>query len=156
VQSLDSALPVLRLRSMEQVVSSAVAPRSANARLVALFGLAALLLSALGVYGVVAYSVSERTREIGIRLALGAARSTVWRWAAWEGVRLAIAGLALGLPAALAVGSLIRTLLYGVSPQDAFTLMLVTAAVGVTSVIGTLIPSWRAMRVDPMIAVRND
>jgi predicted permease len=156
VQSLDPALPVLRLRSMEQVVSGAVAPRSANAQLVALFGLAALLLSALGVYGVVAYSVSERTREIGIRLALGAARSTVWRWAAWEGVRLAIIGLIVGLPAALGVGSLIRTLLYGVSPQDAVTLIAVAAAVGVTSIIGTLIPSWRAMRVDPMIAVRNE
>jgi len=156
VQSLDPALPVLRLRSMEQVVSGAVASRSANAQLVALFGLAALLLSALGVYGVVAYSVSERTREIGIRLALGAARSTVWRWAAWEGVRLAIVGLVVGLPAALGVGSLIRTLLYGVSPQDAVTLIVVAAAVGVTSIIGTLIPSWRAMRVDPMIAVRND
>ena len=156
VQSLDPALPVLRLRSMDQVVSGAVASRSANARLVALFGLVALLLSALGIYGVVAYSVSERTREIGIRLALGATRSTVWRWTAWEGVRLALLGLALGLPAALAVGRLIRTLLYGVSPQDTATLILVAAAVGITSVVGTLIPSWRAIRVDPMIAVRND
>lgn len=156
VQSLDPALPILRLRTMEQVVSGAVAPRSANARLVALFGIAALVLSALGIYGVVAYSVSERTREIGIRLALGAARSTVWRWAAWEGVRLALIGLALGLPAALAVGSVIRTLLYGVSPQDASTLLIVALAVGLTSLAGTLIPSWRAMRVDPMIAVRND
>lgn len=156
VQSLDPTLPVLRLRSMEQVVSEAVAPRSANAQLVALFGLAALLLSALGVYGVVSYSVSERTREIGIRLALGAARAQVWTSVAWEGTRLAIFGIAFGLPAALAVGSLIRTLLFGVSPQDSVTLTVVAASVGLTSIAGTLIPSWRAMRVDPLIAVRNE
>jgi putative ABC transport system permease protein len=156
VRALEPALPALNVRSMDQVVNGAVAPRSAQARLVALFGLTALLLSALGVYGVVAYSVSARTREIGIRMALGASRSTVWRSVAWEGVRLALFGVALGLPAAIAAGHLIRALLYGVSPQDAFTFSLVVAAVGLTALAASLVPSWRAVRVDPLIAVRNE
>lgn len=156
VHALDPSLPVLNLRSMEQVVSGAVAPRSANARLLMLFGIAALLLTALGIYGVVAYSVSERTREIGIRMALGAARSSVWRSVLWEGTRLGILGLALGLPASLAAGQLIRSLLYGVSPQDLFTLSTVVAAVGVTNVAATLIPGWRAVRVDPVVALRYE
>lgn len=156
VRSLDPSLPVLSLRSMDDVVSDAVAPRSSNARLVALFGLAALLLSALGVYGVVAYSVSERTRDIGIRLALGAARSVVWTSVVWEGARLTLVGLALGLPGAFAAGHLIRTLLYGVSLQDVSTFGLVLAAVAITSVAATLIPSWRAIHVDPVVALRHD
>lgn len=156
VHSLDPSLPVLKLRSMEQVVSGAVAPRSANARLVVLFALVALLLTALGVYGVVAYSVSERTREIGIRVALGAARSNVWKSVVWEGARLALLGVLLGLPISLAVGRLIRTLLYGVSPQDSFTLCIVVAAVGATEIIAVLIPSWRAVHVDPLVALRYE
>jgi putative ABC transport system permease protein len=156
VRALDPSLPVLSLRSMDEVVSGAVAPRSGNAQLVALFGVTALLLSALGVYGVIAYSVSERTRDIGIRLALGAARSTVWRSVVWEGARLALIGLAIGLPGAYAAAYLIRTLLYGVSPQDTSTFSLVLAVVAVTNVAATLIPSWRAIHVDPIVALRND
>ena len=156
VRSLDPSLPVLSLRSMDDVVSGAVAPRSGNAQLVALFGVAALVLSALGVYGVVAYSVSERTRDIGIRLALGASRSTVWTSVVWEGARLALVGLALGLPGAFAAGHLMRTLLYGVSPQDVSTFSLVLAAVSSTTVAATLIPGWRAIHVDPIVALRID
>jgi putative ABC transport system permease protein len=154
VRSLDPSLPVLSLRSMGDVVSGAVAPRSGNAQLVALFGVAALLLSALGVYGVVAYSVSERTRDIGVRLALGASRSTVWTSVVWEGARLALVGLALGLPGAFAAGHLIRTFLYGVAPLDVSTFSLVLAAVSSTTVAATLIPGWRAVHVDPIVALR--
>lgn len=156
VRAIDPSLPVLTLQSMEEVVSGAVAPRRANALLVALFGIAAMLLSALGVYGVVAYLVSERTREIGIRLALGAPRGTVWTSVVWEGSRLALLGLVFGLPGALAAGYLIRSLLYGVSPQDTTTLIGVPIAVALTCIAATLIPSWRAVRVDPMVSVRND
>ncbi|MGI9071952.1 MAG: ADOP family duplicated permease [Bryobacteraceae bacterium] len=156
VHSLDPSLPVLKLRSMDQVVSGAVAPRSANARLVVLFGLVALLLTALGVYGVVAYSVSERTREIGIRVALGAARSNVWASVVWEGTRLALLGVVVGVPISLVVGQLIRTLLYGVSPQDPFTLSAVVVAVGITDIMAVLIPSWRAVNVDPLVALRYE
>jgi predicted permease len=156
VHSLDPSLPLLKLRSMDQVVSGAVAPRSANARLVVLFGLVALLLTALGVYGVVAYSVSERTREIGIRVALGAARSNVWASVVWEGTRLALLGVVVGVPISLVVGQLIRTLLYGVSPQDPFTLSAVVVAVGITDILAVLIPSWRAVHVDPLVALRYE
>jgi ABC-type lipoprotein release transport system permease subunit len=121
-----------------------------------LFGIAALLLTALGIYGVVAYAVSERTREIGIRVALGAARSNVWRSVVWEGARLGLLGLALGLPASLAAGQVIRTLLYGVSPQDLFTLGTVVTAVGITNILATLIPSLRAVHVDPVVALRYE
>jgi putative ABC transport system permease protein len=108
------------------------------------------------VCGVVAYSVSERTREIGVRLALGAPRSTVWTSVVWEGTRLALLGLALGLPAALVAGDLSRALLYGVSPRDVVTFTAVVAAVAFTNLAATLIPSWRAVRVDPLVAVRSE
>lgn len=156
VRTLDPSIPVLSLRSMDAVVSDAVASRRVNALLVALFGLSAMLLSALGVYGVVAYSVSERTREIGIRLALGAPRSNVWTSVVWEGARLALIGLAIGLPLAIVAGHLLRALLYGVSPQDVVTFSIVLAAVGATCVAATLLPGWRAMHVDPVVSVRNE
>jgi predicted permease len=156
VHALDPSLPVVKLRSMEQVLSVAVAPRSANTWLVTTFALGALLLTSLGVYGVVAHSVTDRTREIGIRIALGALRSQVFGSVLWEGVQLALLGLAAGLPASFAVARLIGGLLYGITTTDALTVAGVITAVAITTFCAMLVPSWRAMHVDPQVALREE
>ncbi len=156
VHSLDPTLPVVKLRSMEQVLSVAVAPRSANTWLVTVFAIAALLLTALGVYGVIAHSVAERTRDIGIRMALGALRSDVLKSILWEGGRLAAIGLAIGVPAFFAVSRFLRSLVYGVSTSDVITMSCVIAALAVTTFAAILVPSWRAVHVDPYVALRDE
>lgn len=155
VRDLDPTLPIVRPRTMEQVVSGAVAPRSANTWLVTVFALTALLLTVLGVYGVVAQSVAERTREIGIRMALGAMRAAVLRSVLWDGLRLVVVGIALGGLAYWAAAHLIRNLLFGVSSNDAITLAAVSAVLTIFTVLATLLPSWRAAHVDPHIALRE-
>ena len=156
VRSLNPALPIVKLRSMEQVVSGAVAPRSANTWLVTVFAMAALLLTALGVYGVIAHSVSERTREIGIRMALGAAPGRVARSVFQEGLRLMAAGLVAGIAGSFAVARLIAALLYGVSGDDALTMAAAAAVLALTALGAMMLPSWRAMRVDPWAALREE
>ncbi len=156
VHSLDPRLPVIKLRSMEQVLSVAVAPRSANTWLVTVFAIAALLLTALGVYGVIAHSVAERTRDIGIRMALGALRSDVLKSILWDGVRLAAIGLAIGVPAFFAVSHFLRSLVYGVSTNDAITIAAVIATLALTTFAAILIPSWRAIHIDPYLALRDE
>ena len=155
VRSLDPSMPLIKPRTMEQVVSGAVAPRSADTWLVTVFSLAALLLSSLGIYGVIAQSVSQRTREIGTRMALGATRSDISRMVLWEGGRLVFIGFAVGVPASFAASRLIRTLLYGVSPGDSITRIVILAVIVITVFIALLFPLWRAIHVDPQAALRE-
>ena len=156
VRALNPALPVVKLRSMEQVVSGAVASRSANTWLVTVFAIAALLLTALGVYGVIAHSVSERTREIGIRMALGAAPGRVAGAVFREGARLMAVGLIAGVAGSFAVARLISTLLYGVSGDDALTMCAAAVVLAVTALAAMMLPCSRAMRVDPWRALREE
>ncbi len=156
VHALNPTLPVVKLRSMEQVLSVAIAPRSANTWLITVFALAALLLTALGVYGVVAQSVAERTREIGIRMALGALRSAVLRSVLWDGARLVLIGLGLGIGTCFAASRLIGSLLYGVSSNDTLTLAGVTVLLALTALAALVLPSWRAIQVDPYTALREE
>jgi putative ABC transport system permease protein len=155
VHSLDPSMPVIRPRTMEQVVSGAVAPRSANTWLITVFSLAALVLSSLGIYGVIAQSVSQRTREIGTRMALGAKRSDILRLVLWEGGRLVLAGLVIGVPASFAASQLVRTLLYGVLPEDSAIRVMVVAAMSVAVLVALIAPLWRATHVDPQVALRE-
>jgi len=141
---------------MEQVVSGAVASRSANTWLVTVFAIAALLLTALGVYGVIAHSVSERTREIGIRMALGAAPGRVAGAVFREGARLMAVGLIAGVAGSFAVARLISTLLYGVSGDDALTMCAAAVVLAVTALAAMMLPCSRAMRVDPWRALREE
>jgi putative ABC transport system permease protein len=124
--------------------------------LVGIFAALALTLSVVGLYAVVSYSVAERIHEIGVRLALGAQPSNLMRMVLGEGLRLVIAGLALGLAASLAVTRFLDTLLFGVEPRDATTFAGVVVLLSAAAMLGCLVPAFRAMRIDPMVALRAE
>jgi putative ABC transport system permease protein len=125
-------------------------------QIVALFALTALLLAGLGIYGVISYMVSERTHEIGIRLTLGAQRRNVLRMVLGQGLRLALAGAAVGLAAALIVSEFMAGLLYGVRPTDPLTFAGVTILLIGVALLACYLPARRAVRVDPLIALRHN
>ncbi|HET9982178.1 MAG TPA: ABC transporter permease [Longimicrobiales bacterium] len=156
IESVDPQLTPARIEAMEELVSESVAQRRFHTLLLTGFALLATLLAAVGIYGVIAYSVSQRTREIGVRLALGAAPRAVIRSVLREGLGLALAGVAIGLLAALGLTRMMTSLLYGVSPTDATTLAGVAALLVVVAGVASGVPAWRAARVDPLVALRHD
>ena len=127
-----------------------------GAALLSLFGLLALILAATGVYGVLSYSVNQQAHEIGIRMALGAQPGSVLRLVVGQGLRLAAVGIVIGLAGAYELGRVTATLLYGVAPTDAVTFVGVTLLLCVIAVVACAIPARRAMRVDPMVALRYE
>jgi putative ABC transport system permease protein len=155
IHSLDANVPA-SLRTMEQVLANVLATRRFSLLLVALFAATALLVAAAGLYAVIAYGIAQRTREIGVRLALGATRTRVLRMILTEGFRLVLAGIALGFLATLALMKLLSSQLYGVSARDPLSLILVTALLAVISLLACLMAAQRALRVDPAIALRAD
>jgi predicted permease len=152
---LDPDLPMFRVRSMDQLAASAVAQPRLYFTLIMLFAVAAVLLAAIGIYGVLAHAVSQRTREIGIRLALGATRHEVIggvvRQAAW----LAVAGLGVGLVFAIAATRYVRSLLFQIEPTDALTYVSVAAALLLVALVASYLPARRASRIDPIVALRE-
>jgi len=156
VQSLDPTLPVSGGQTLNETVSASLAQRRFSMEMVGLFALTALLLAALGIYGVISYLVSERTHEIGIRLALGASRSNILRIVLRQGLGLAIVGAAVGLVCALIVSHLMASLLYGVRPTDPGTFAGVTLLLMGVALLACYVPAHRAMRVDPMVALRYE
>ncbi len=156
VQSIDSTLPVFGAELLTQTVSGSLAQRRFTLEMVGLFALTALFLAAIGIYGVISYIVTERTHEIGIRLALGASRSNILRMLLRQGLRLAIAGAALGLVGAVIVSHLMAGLLYGVRPTDPLTFAGVGFLFLGVALLACYFPARRAMRVDPMIALRYE
>src|SRR5439155_1068217 len=150
VSRLDPELPVTKLRTMEQVLDGSLAPRRLSMWLLSAFASAALLLAALGIYGVMAYAVTRRTREIGIRMALGASRAGVLRGVVTEGMKLVTFGLIGGIAASLALTRLIATMLYGVSPTDPLTFAAVALLLSLVALAANLVPARRAASVDPM------
>jgi putative ABC transport system permease protein len=151
-----SGLPVSDVRSMTDVRSRSVSRQRFNMLLMAVFGGAALLLAAIGIYGLMAYSVEQRTQEIGIRLALGADTSSVRRMILGQGMRLAIIGVVIGLVAAFGLARLIATLLYGVTVRDPLVFLLVPVVLTAVALIGVWLPARRAVGVDPVIALRAE
>jgi putative ABC transport system permease protein len=156
VWSLDPDMPVTAVRTMDQLRSTSVAQRRFNLVLLGVFAAVALLLACLGTYGVMAYAVTERTHEVGIRLALGARRADVLRLVLGRGLRLAAAGIALGLIGALAASRGLGSLLYGISATDPLTLAAAVIALAGAAVLASFLPARRAARVDPLIALRYD
>jgi predicted permease len=156
VNAVDPNEPVFAIRTMNEVVRAALAQRRFTMQLLALFAGTALLLSAIGIYGVTAYFVMQRTREIGIRMALGASSAIVVRMVLGQGVRLASAGVLLGLVGALVMTRALRTLLFAVSPYDPLTLAALSLALTAVALLACYIPARRATRVDPLRALRYE
>jgi putative ABC transport system permease protein len=156
VQGIDPELPLSHVRTLSDAVSESVAPRVFNLALLSAFAGTALVLCVLGVYAVMSYSVTQRTREIGIRMALGAQRSDVVGLVLSHGMRAVALGVVLGLGGAVAAARLLHQLLYGVTPRDPFT--LVSAAMLLTSValVACYVPARRAVQLDPATALRNE
>jgi putative ABC transport system permease protein len=155
LSQLDRRLQPRLQITMAQYVDFATSTYQATATLAALLGLLGLLLTAVGVYGVMAYRTTKRTREIGIRVALGAPRSQVVSMVLREGARIAALGIVAGIPLALIATRLLSTMLYGIGPWDPATFAIVTGVLAVTIAAATLIPACRATRVDPSAALRN-
>ena len=156
IHAVDPNLGVSDVATMEQVLADSTSDRRLNMLLFALLGGLALALAAVGVYGVVAYSVTERTHEIGVRMAIGAQPADVLRMVLSEGGRLALAGVAAGSVLALAGARLIRGLLFDVSATDPATLVGVAAGLMAVALLASYIPARRATRVDPMTALRGE
>jgi putative ABC transport system permease protein len=156
IRTLDPSLPVANVRSMDDVVAATLsAPRFTGMLLGGFAGLA-LVLSAIGIYGVLSYVVSRRTREIGIRVAIGAGRGQVLRLVLGNGVGLALVGIAIGLGAAASLSRLLSTLLHDVEPGDPATFAAVAATLTAVAIAASLVPAYRAMRVDPVRALKAE
>ncbi len=154
VRELDRDVPVAQTSTLEQRFDQSVAPSRFTSLLLTVFGLVALTLASVGIYGVMAYTVSERKHEIGIRMALGAQTRDVLKLVMRQGVTLALIGMAIGTIASLALTRLMKTLLFGVSATDPLTFGVITALLIIVALLACWIPARRATKVDPMIALR--
>jgi putative ABC transport system permease protein len=156
IAALDDKLPLFEIKSHEQAIADDLAGLRLAAALMAMFGAMALLLAGVGVYGVMAYAVSQRTREIGVRMALGAQTGTVLRMVLAQGLKLALGGIVIGLGAALALSRFIGSLLYGVRASDPLTYAGVALLLIFVALVACIIPARRAAKTDPMIALRAE
>jgi putative ABC transport system permease protein len=156
IHALDPDVPLHKITTMRQLVSASAAQRRFTLLLIAVFATVALLMAAIGLYGVMAYNVAQRTREIGIRVALGAQGADVLRLVVGQGLRLVALGVALGLMAALALTRLMKKLLFEVSATDPLTFAGVVALLALVALLACWIPARRATKVDPMVALRTE
>jgi predicted permease len=155
IQSVDPGLPVFNVTSMDEVLDASVASRRFSANLVAGFAGMALLLASIGIYGLLAYMVGQRSREIGLRLALGAQRADVLRLVLGKGVVLAGLGIVAGVVFSASTASMMASLLYGVRPHDPAVFLMVPLLLLVVAIAASYIPAWRATKVDPIVALRE-
>jgi putative ABC transport system permease protein len=156
VAELDPTLPVTQVAEMQRLVTDRIAPKRLSAQLIAVFAGLALLLAAVGIYGVLSFSVAQRTHEIGVRLALGAEPARVLGMVVAQAAGLAAAGIVIGCGCALWFTRVLRNLLFGVSANDPWAYATSAAALLAISVIAAVIPAWRAARVDPLVALRHE
>jgi len=156
IRNLDPTIPTTNIRSMEQVMSGALAERRFSLLLVGVFAVTALLLAAAALYAVIAYGIEQRTREIGVRMALGASRLGILQMIMGEGFRLVATGMVFGFVAAISVASLIGTQLYGVSAHDPLTYAIVSVALSAAALSASYFAARRAMHLDPMVALRQE
>jgi predicted permease len=156
VRSLDKEIPIFDAKTQVDEIDEAVFQEWIFARLTSLFGVLALLLACLGLYGLMSYSVARKSNEIGIRMALGAQQARILRWVLIEALGLVLFGLALGVPVALGATRLISSQLYGLKPNDALTLSLATLLLAAVAIVAGYIPACRATKVDPMVALRYE
>jgi putative ABC transport system permease protein len=153
---LNKDQAVFNVRTMEQIVSESVAPRRFSMLLLAVFAVVALALAVIGIYGMLSYAVAQRTREIGLRMTLGAQRTDVMRLVIGHGMKLAVAGVVAGLIASFALTRTMRNLLFGVSATDPITFASITLLLAVVALLACWLPARRATKVDPMVALRYE
>ncbi len=155
-QAVDPGLPIADIRPMNQVIAHSIARQNFNMVLLTIFGAIALVLAAVGVYGLMSYSVEQATHDIGVRLALGAGRGDILSLVLADGMKLTGAGLVIGTAAAFAASRLLSKMLYGVSSGDPATYVIVVGALGAIALIACYLPARRAVRVDPIVALRQE
>jgi len=156
IQALDSDLPLYNVRTMEQRVEESLARRRFSMLLLTLFACVALILATIGTYGVMAYLVSQGTREIGIRIAFGATQRCIVRLVVWKGMALALCGVAAGLAGALALSRLLQSLLFGVRPDDPLTFVVISLGLTLITLLASYIPAHRAAQIDPIASLRYE
>jgi len=155
LRAIDSQQPIIRMRSYDSIISTLMATRRFTLVLLAAFAGTALLLAIVGLYGALSFVVTQRQREIGVRVALGADRADIRRLVMAQGLRPVAIGIAIGLGLAAAAGQLLRTMLYGVTPTDAATYGVTLAAVILSATLACLLPARRATRVEPAVTLRS-
>jgi predicted permease len=156
VLQIDSEQPVFDIKTMDERVADAASGTRFNATLLGFFGFVALVLAGVGVYGVIAYSVAQRTHEIGIRVALGASRGIVAGMVMGQGMALALIGLSVGLAGAVYAARFLSSMLYGIAPRDPMSLAGAAGVLGLVALLACWLPTRRAMRVDPMVSLRHE
>jgi cell division protein FtsX len=156
IREFDPSLASNEFTTLDQILDRAMAPRGLITATLGFFSSMAVILAVIGLYGVIAYSVSRRTREMGIRLAIGAQNSDILRLVIGEGFRIAGIGVAIGLIGALALARVLRSLLFGIEPTDPVTLFAVTLLFTVVALLACWIPARRAAKIDPMVALRYE
>jgi putative ABC transport system permease protein len=156
IHSVDPSIPVTNIRTMNEVFSSSIAQQRFAMLLVGLFGVLALALATIGIYGVMSYSVTQRTHEIGVRMALGAQRTDVLKLILRHGILVSLLGVFVGVAASFGLTRVMASLLFGVTPTD--TMIFAAVAFGILAIgtIATYLPAWRATRVDPLSALRYE
>jgi ABC-type antimicrobial peptide transport system permease subunit len=156
VRAADPEQPISDVRTMEDVVAGETATRRAQLRVLGALAAIALLLSGVGIYGLLAYTVAQRAREIGVRLALGAEPAGVARMIVWHGMKLTLVAMAPGVLGAYLAARGMRALLFGVEPADPATILVAVGLVVSMTFAGSLVPVWRAVRVNPMLVLRTE
>jgi predicted permease len=156
IRALDSDLPLYNVRTMEQRMEESLARRRFAMLLLALFACVALALATIGTYGVMAYLVNQGTREIGIRMALGATQMGIVRLVVWKGMALALSGVAVGLAGAFALSRLMRSLLFGVSPADPLTFVAISLLLALVTLLASYVQAHRAAHIDPIVSLRYE
>lgn len=156
VRAVDPAQAVFDFKTMDERIALALGPQQFASRILTVFAAAALLLALIGLYGVVSYNVTRRTREIGIRTAVGADRARILALVIGQAMRLVSIGVFVGLIASILLGRLVTTQLFEVSPIDPATFAMIVLLIAVAAMFASFIPAWRAARVDPITALRSD
>jgi len=156
IQSIDPGVTLAQVGTMEQALALSVSQPRFNTMLLALFAGIALLLASVGIYGLIAYSVAQRTHEIGVRMAMGAARADVVRMVVRQGATLAAIGIVLGLGGAFALTRLLKTMLFGIGVTDSLTFAAAPLGMMLVVLIATFVPALRATRISPVVALRYE
>ena len=156
MRDVDPGLPLFHVATLNDVVSDSLSARKINGILLGLFATLALGLAAIGLYGVLSYAVAQRTRELGIRVALGAQRAQIFRLIVGGGMKVAGIGLAIGIVAALALTRLLGSLLFGIAPNDPITFSLVILLLAAVAFLANFVPAQKAMSIDPTVALRYE